>query len=137
MNYDYQDIRILTDKTPSWFDENAVPRYCKFSPNAVANIYATQCCLLLIECQGCGLLFEVAISYSKFHNKENLENLVKTNRIHYGDPPNVGCCDIGLSMNSIPKKILEFWYKESGFWSRNLELEIEVQEELWQESEKW
>lgn len=29
--------------------------------------------------------------------------------LHYGDPPNTGCCLSGASMNSEPRRILEYW----------------------------
>lgn len=38
--------------------------------------------------------------------------------LHYGDPPNVGCCPSGPSMNSVPREVLEVWTLErpDGVW---------------------
>ena len=70
MHNSYEDIIILGSelgKEPIWWDENAVPRYCQFHPKEVANIYASEVCLLLIECQGCQFKFKVAMCFDKHH----------------------------------------------------------------------
>jgi hypothetical protein len=51
-NY-YKDIISKIPEEPQWFDEEAVPRYCPFTPDKLANIYADECALVLIQCQGC------------------------------------------------------------------------------------
>jgi len=48
MNTYYGDILELTDKQPQWFDENAVPRFCTFSTQKLAYIYAKEAALALI-----------------------------------------------------------------------------------------
>jgi hypothetical protein len=62
MHHDYSDITNLTDNNPLWYDENGVPRYCAFHPSHLANIYAGEAALVLIECQGCRTEFWVAFS---------------------------------------------------------------------------
>lgn len=53
----YNDILSRVSEDPKWFDEHAVPRYCEFSPDECADIYARQVCLLLAECQNCAREF--------------------------------------------------------------------------------
>jgi len=136
MHEDYDDIRSRISEPPTWFDEHAVPRYCEFSPERCADIYARQVCLLLVECQSCARSFEVASSWSGYDSKHALDELIRTGEIHYGDPPNVGCCMSGPSMNSVPRRVLQFWRRSrppaqnevaAGLqWERVQELEIEV-----------
>ncbi len=38
-------------------------------------------------------------------------DLITDGSIDYGDPPNIRCCDAGPSMNSVPIRVLEYWYK--------------------------
>lgn len=134
----YEDILSRITEPPKWFDEHAVPRFCPFTPEEVANIYAEQVCLLLIECQSCTQPFEVALSWSN-HPVEptreidgvTLDRLIETHQIHYGDPPNVECCLSGPSMNSVPKRVLQFCQKNrsadtSYRWDRVPALEIEI-----------
>jgi hypothetical protein len=126
MHEDYDDIRSRISEPPTWFDEHAVPRYCEFSPERCADIYASQACLLLIECQGCGREFRVALSWSDHDPKHALDELIRTVEIHYGDPPNVSCCLSGPSMNSVPRRVLQFWRRTRPEWDRVPELEIEI-----------
>ena len=121
MNHHYRDIR---DKLgpPSWWDESAVPRYVKFSPHEVANIYAKEVVLLEIACQSCGHLFEVAMSTGSL---DSWTQVVEDSSLGYGDPPNVECCAAGPTMNSDTRGILQFWrydYEEYQ-WRRIPELE--------------
>ena len=60
----YEDIREEIEYGPFWHDENGVPRYCRFRPEHVANIYADEACLAKIRCQSCGRIFDVAFSRS-------------------------------------------------------------------------
>ena len=41
MNTSYYDITSKIDEHPQWWDEHAVPRYCKFGPGLAADIYST------------------------------------------------------------------------------------------------
>jgi hypothetical protein len=136
VNNDYADI---TEKlgTPKWWDEHAVPRYCDFHPSEVANIYAREVAFLHIECQSCGTAFKVAMSSSGFAFRggemveHKLSKEVEDQVIHYGDPPNYRCCGAGPTMNSIPRRVLEFWSREMTIdlpeWSRREELEVELE----------
>lgn len=155
MNNDYADIRDRILEEPLWFDEQAVPRYVPFAPRETANIYADECCLVLIECQGCAAEFKVAFSQTRmgcyrdarWHlliadkvaepDEETLKAAMEEAKlaahvakgaIHYGDPPNVNCCGAGPTMNSVPRRVLEFWAQERGErgfpeWTRKPELE--------------
>ena len=115
MNHHYRDI---TDKLgdPQWWDEYGVPRYCPFAPNEVADIYAHQVALLEILCQGCGRSFRVAMSSGRLETP--LSRRISDHSIHYGDPPNAGCCPDGAAMNSEPQRIIEFWTRERAEWER-------------------
>jgi len=129
MNHHYADIR---DKlgVPLWWDEHAVPRYCEFSPDVNANIYATEVVLLEIRCQDCGERFRVAMSWDVWDRVQGYPTLaeqIKNGEIHYGDPPNVGCCPAGPTMNSIPLRVLEYWEREPlDEWHRFAEYEVEI-----------
>lgn len=137
MHHHYRDI---TDKLgqPLWWDEYAVPRYCEFNPNEVADIYASEVCLLEIGCQNCGQGFKVAMSWSYMdrviRDSRSLSELIAINAIHYGDPPNNGCCPAGPTMNSIPIQVIEFWQKNRLERERKPELERGITPE-WAEEE--
>lgn len=132
MNNHYYDILCRIDQKPLWFDENAVPRYCGFSPDELANIYADECCLALIQCQNCRAQFRVAFSISfseRLTEKLDLEDKViqraiESRSLHYGDPPNIQCCAAGPSMNSDMLAILEYWSEEDYTWKRNGVFEV-------------
>jgi hypothetical protein len=152
MNHDYSDIRAKIAEKPTWFDEHAVPRYCEFTPDSVANIYAESVALVQILCQSCHAEFHVAFSYHQFFSRLDLQprpipdvafsyhqffsrldlqprpipDMVADKSLHYGDPPNVGCCPAGATMNSIPVRVLEYWKREGFVWVRVPELEIEI-----------
>jgi len=112
MHHDYADIRALSPLPPLWFDEYAVPRYVPFHPYALANIYAQDAVLAEIACQGCDHIFHVAFSHGANHNGPLAEAIV-ANTLHYGDPPNITCCAAGPTMNSVPRRVLEFWYRRT------------------------
>ena len=154
MNHHYSDIRGRIAEPPKWWDEHAVPRYNEFIPEELANIYAEECCLLLICCQGCGQEFKVAISIDAFARFEELHQRsggtrpnaedvethwladdIRHSRINYGDPPNVSCCDAGPSMNSVPMRVLEYWRKsiEHWGWERDSTLEVDIHSDIEQE----
>lgn len=113
MNQSYGDI---TDKLgePLWWDECGVPRYEPFTPGLCNDIYAEQAVLMKIACQGCGREFLVADSWSKIDavmspSGTSLVDMVKNRTIHYGDPPNYGCCAAGPTMNCEDLEVVEFW----------------------------
>lgn len=137
MNHCYTDILKLTKKKPLWFDEHAVPRYCRFEPHQVANIYARACALVLINCQNCGTQFKVAFSWSGYDGSTpEMERLLNAYRppktvreveqIHYGDPPNVRCCASGPTMNCNDLRVLEWWTCAHGAadWERVPKFEV-------------
>jgi hypothetical protein len=112
----HQHYCNITDRlgAPEWWDECGVPRYCSFSPAHVNDVYATQVALLEIACQNCGWRFIVALSWharSARPGQRSLAERIADDTIHYGDPPNVGCCLAGPTMNSIPLRVLEFWVR--------------------------
>ncbi len=143
MNADYEDIRSHITAPPSWFDERAVPRYTKFHPTHLANIYASEGVLMEIGCQNCGDPFHVALSFLNLSHDSLTEwaydehknpiktfvGLIHARRIHYGDPPNVRCCEAGPTMNSIPKRILEYWRRgTTSYWERDTALEVDLKD---------
>ena len=130
MNHDYADIRKRIARPPLWWDENAVPRYCRFHPSKVANIYAQECVLLLIECQACSRPFKVALSFANIdliQGAQPLKDRVRYKSISYLDPPNVWCCHSGPSMISEARRVLQFWQKNKKYdWVRVPKLEVDV-----------
>jgi hypothetical protein len=114
MNHDYDDIRSKIAEPPQWWDENAVPRYCTFTPDSTANIYADEVVMAEITCQSCGRPFRVAFAQDSMAryarpDKARLADDIRTKALHYGDPPNVWCCSAGPTMNSEPRRVLEYW----------------------------
>ena len=125
----YADIVKRIEQPPTWFDECAVPRYCNFTPNDISDVYANECALVLIACQNCGQKFKVAMS-SNILSEYQVGNAIREKYIHYGDPPNIGCCGAGPTMNCDDLKVLEFWKRspESHEWEHQPEFEIELED---------
>lgn len=120
----YGDILSRIDETPLWFDECAVPRFEPFTPDMLANIYASETVLMLIRCQACRAEFHVALSA---RGNGALAAKIQDNTIHFGDPPNTGCCDVGATENSVAVRVLEYWLSPSVFaWERDASLEIPI-----------
>lgn len=121
MHHHYADITSLIAQAPKWYDENAVPRYCDFHPSHLANVYAAEAALVLIACQACRTTFRVAFSemnqrHRLWDNDQKtrvafISDLIADRSLHYGDPPNIGCCGSGASMNSVPISVIEYWLK--------------------------
>lgn len=140
---------------PWWHDENGVPRFAAHHPNLCPDIYATEVVLLVVACQSCGREFPVQMSWSmggevilmakarlagtapsdtamgEAIRDTMLSTVVRNGTIHYGDPPNVGCCPAGPTMNVWDLRVLEFWSRNkpmtgSSEWRRIPELEIEL-----------
>jgi hypothetical protein len=138
MKGSYDDILSRIADPPLWFDEHGVPRWVTFGPQEVSNIYCQQVVLLAIECQGCGAPFSVALSWAEhdgyLYKAQALDVSTRNGSIHYGDPPNIGCCPSGPTMNSNPKRVLEFWQFSTDAnstnnwrsWRRVPELEVEL-----------
>lgn len=131
MHNPYDDIRSRLGK-PLWFDENAVPRYCPFTPDEFADIYARQGCLMEIACQNCGQRFEVAMSSGSL-DRYDLVALVQAGAIYYGDPPNVNCCSSGPTMTSISLRMLEFWIRnrDTHRWERKKRFEGKIEDDVY------
>jgi hypothetical protein len=141
MHRHYTDIISRIAEPPLWFDENAVPRFEPFSPDLIADIYADEACLLQIACQACGRAFDVCISWglrdrAEAHvakrRVETLADLIRRGAVHYGDPPNVECCPAGPTMNSEPRRVLQYWKRSDSdmfAWSRDAALEIDIPDE--------
>lgn len=132
MNRCYADI---IDKLgePSWFDENAVPRYCEFHPSKL-DIYAREAALVLIKCQSCDKEFNVAFSMSTHQlviGELSIQNSIVNEMLEYGDPPSLNCCAAGPTMTAITHKVLEYWERPDHNWVRDSELEktFEVENE--------
>lgn len=127
MKCNYRDILMRIPARPIWWDEYGVPRYEPFTPDTTANIYAKTAVLFLIECQACQREFNVCLSESQIsvyqRNGRTFADDIAERTLHYGDPPNLGCCAAGPSMNSVPRRTLEFWHRPSLKWERNPDLE--------------
>lgn len=144
MNQHYPD---LIDKLgePLWWDERGVPRYLPFHPSLCNDIYAKEAVLFRICCQTCGREFNVADTWSEMDMVMNphavsLRNRVDDRSLHYGDPPNIGCCEAGPTMNCEDLDVLEFWQRHEAQyicnghitddryfnWARLPELEVKL-----------
>lgn len=121
MHTAYSDILERIADQPIWWDENAVPRFVPFEPHRMANIYAVEAALVRVRCQGCSREFDVAVSQPSQNYRLPgevfegppvlIRHQIRSRLLHYGDPPNVGCCAAGASMNSVPQRVLEYWVK--------------------------
>jgi hypothetical protein len=131
MHENYEDIRGKISELPQWFDEHAVPRYCAFEPGRSADIYADEVVLAAITCQDCGHPFRVAFSQNSFdtyrRNGRRLADDIREQTLHYGDPPNIGCCPAGPTMNSEPRRVLEYWHRPNFDWQRDPALELKIE----------
>ncbi len=128
----YSDILERVSETPKWWDESGCPRYCDFSPQNVANIYAKQVALVLIKCQFCLKPFHVSFSYDStnfIHKQSDLKTQIQDGTLHYGDPPNTDCC-AGTTANCLDIRVLEFWEREKFEWIRNEEFEQQLPDGL-------
>lgn len=135
MHCNYSDIINKISEKPTWFDENAVPRYCPFEVGKQANVYAYEVCLLEIACQHCGTKFlvtksrDIDLDYNiwKQTKIESLHSFpeIPKEMLYFGDPPNIGCCISGPTAASIPLLVVEYWSrnKNSFKWEKVLENE--------------
>lgn len=128
MNASYADIIDRIYEPPLWWDENAVPRYSIFTPHEASNIYADEVVLLRIRCQACHREFDVCMSKGHLDSGHPLAYLIRDSSIHYGDPPNIGCCDVGLAMNSEPLQVLQYWKQLDNDFVRLPELEVKIED---------
>lgn len=136
MNVNYRDI-IDRAGPPDWWGPGGVPRYGPFDP-AVIDIYANQAALYEIECQACRRRFQVgeawsisaavmrvrSIDFKAVEASAIRARLEAGEGLHYGDPPNVGCCPSGPTMSSFFVRVLEYHEREfGGDWRRVPEVE--------------
>lgn len=135
VNHHYNDIRSRIPEPPSWWDENATPRYGTFTPDDTASIHADEIVFLRIACQNCEREFDVCMTWGRsdavLRKVRPLSERVPERAIHYGDPPNIDCCPAGPTMNSVPLRVLEFWKKapfsaDGPRWERVPGLEVIV-----------
>ena len=87
MHTHYADILNRIPEAPRWFDEVAVPRYCEFSTDALAFIYAKEAALVLIQCQACEREFQVAFSELNARDRDRngtttIADLIRERRLH-------------------------------------------------------
>ena len=115
----YRDIMTKLGP-PSWFDENAVPRYCEFHPHYLANIYADEAALLHVGCQVCEMPFIVAVS----GHYPTVKSGIADHTIDYGDPPNVNC--VNASISSVTLQVLQYWHRPQGQWERHPKHEVVI-----------
>lgn len=128
MHHHYGDITNRIAEPPKWWDEHGVPRYNDFAPREVSDIYAHSIVFMEIACQNCDTRFHVAMSQNQLHQliHEFPPLLDDIDALHYGDPPNYGCCPAGPTMNSVPVRVIEAWKKEFLDWERVPELERDI-----------
>jgi hypothetical protein len=143
MHESYDDIMSPIGSPPIWFDEHAVPRYCVFALDRSASVYVDEVALAEIMCQECGRVFHVAFSRANVPSG-TIAEAIRAKTLHYGDPPNVRCCAAGNTMNSIPRRVLEYWHRAHkeyiennkiinwaaySRWVRDPSLEVDIQHE--------
>jgi hypothetical protein len=147
MHASYDDIISRIGTPPTWFDEHAVPRYCAFGPERSASIHIGEIALAEITCQECQRRFQVAFSPVNFR-EQTIAEAIRNKTLHYGDPPSHDgdsadprACLAGSSMNSEPRRVLEYWrrfdrrYVEGNLiidnayftWVRDPSLQIDIQ----------
>lgn len=117
MHRHYADLLDGRDP-PQWWQDEGVPRFCAFAPGQVSDIYCDEAALVAITCQGCGTPFKVAFTSGSMDQVRalmadrpfrSLADLIRERALHYGDPPNAECCAAGPTMNSEPRRVLEYW----------------------------
>jgi hypothetical protein len=147
MHASYDDIMSRISTAPIWFDEYAVPRYCAFGPHRSTSIHIGEIALAEITCQECQRRFQVAFSAMNFRER-TIAEAIQNKTLHYGDPPrhdgdpaDIRACLAGASMNSEPRRVLEYWRRHDKryvkdnliidnayfSWVRDRSLEIDIQ----------
>lgn len=124
MNRSYEDLLSLTSEPPSFFQKDGVPRWAAFEPGRSTDVYAVEAMTLEISCQACDARFHVLMERRSHGETKTLADRIRDGTIHYGDPPSVGCCLSGSSMNSEPVRVLGYWSRETFEWTRDRSLEI-------------
>lgn len=86
-----------------------MPRYDDFQPEGSTGVYASEAVLAEIACQACETTFLVLIETAA--SDLRLANQIREETLHYGDPPNAGCCGRGGSMQSEMIRVVEYWLR--------------------------
>lgn len=118
MKAPYNDIVDKLGK-PTWWDDHGVPRYCEPHPKHAPCIYSRQVLFFEIQCQACQTRFTVSMT-GRMLEQEDLGELIKDHKIHYGDPPNF-CCASGATMNSEPLRVVSLWQMDKDYNWKELE----------------
>ena len=134
MKANYIDITSRIKDKICWYDENGTPRYCKFHPKHLPNIYAREGILLEIQCQYCGDHFLIGIGQKNWPGNKSFSQFIdewtkkdKEGCLYYDDPPIHDC--IGDTMTVDTLRIVEFWIRNSKTnleWRRKKKYEIEI-----------
>ncbi len=124
MNRAYDDLLSLTDSKPTFYQKDGVPRWAPFHPGQSTGVYAEEAATLEVSCQSCDARFHVLIERRSHDHGPTIAQRIEDRSLHYGDPPNVGCCISGPSMNSEPVSILGYWRRERFEWIRDETLQI-------------
>ena len=130
----YGDILAAAGFDPIWFDEHGVPRFREFTPDAIAEVYASECAELRISCRGCGRDFVVAMSTPPQPEWFPLASAIASRAIHYGEPPNMRCCAEGPALGAITRRVLSYHTRDLSQrtdepgrgWARRSELAIDI-----------
>jgi len=116
----YSDILDRINEDPQWFDANGVPRFCEAHPDNGSNIYAQKVAFYRIECQMCSHPFIVEFNTCsmdevrfKMVYGQDKDYVWDPENLHYGDPPNIGCCPAGPTMNSCPRELIALWERRN------------------------
>jgi hypothetical protein len=126
MKSDYKDITSRISDPIQWYDENGTPRYDKFHPHDLPNIYAHEGVLIEIACQACGKRFLIGLGSWGFMGIRSIADQLNDHAMAYGDPPiHWENCAAGNTMTSDFVRVVEYWFKNSGYdWEQMPELEI-------------
>lgn len=120
MHCSYRDITAPLG-APRWWDENAVPRYCDFHPDYLANIYGEEAALVALKCASCGVLLPCALSKSRFHVLGDGSMFLASGGLRdafYGDPPHHSCEGGGDSMTADIYHVIEKWTRREHDWRK-------------------
>lgn len=135
MQQSYDDILSRIAEPPTWYDENGVPRYGTHHPSMAPSIYTKAVALVEIACQACLRRFLVQMISDLFtFDVDEFYALFRNGTAHYGDPPShthtsdgtIECIS-GNTMNCYDLRVVEFWSRDKGDWSRVPALEVELE----------
>lgn len=120
----YDDILSLTDRKPSFFQKDGVPRWADFRPGESTGTSTCDCAIVEIACQLCDARFHVLMESTSI-DRMTIAEAIRGNTLRYLDPPNVGCCRSGPSMTSTTIRVIEYWERQHAFqWRRDASLEM-------------